>query len=837
MRIWVLASLLTMGLLANGEAQDGSASPRPQIRRSPSIGTLNGFVENRGQWTDDVLFVAGLDGIEATLLRDGLVLRAVRPEWLHPDERTPDFVSQGAVRIRWPTAAVVQGESCLPTAHHFFLGSRSATFVPGFERVIYHGVEPGIDIVVRRQGTSVAYDLHVAPGADLESLALSVEGIDCAALLNETVMELQTSVGPVEHRIGSCWQTDPVTGAVRPAAAKFRMLDGSATALRLGFEAPDRDPSAGMVIDPSLEYGTYVGGAAVEHVEDMLVMPDGSVYLAVHSGLGGDSPTTAGTFQPVAAGGSNVWVGKLSPDGSTLQWATFLGGADKDLPTSVDVDTDGTVVIGGKTHSIDFPVTPGCLQAAKSGNSDLFAARLSPDGSRLIWGTYYGGTDGDSEGTSALTPAGDVLLAFEPGALFGVPPPATPGAYDTVFDPAEQMLACISADGTSLVFATYLRCSQCTNIVFDQQSNILMTVQVFGNEGPLPTTLGVLKPLMAPGDSQDSGIVKLDVTGAQVLWATYFGGNELDGIGGIALDAAGAIYVVGVTQSDDFPTTPGAFDQVLTPSATGGFAAKLLPNSTGLVWSTLISSCCGGASDQAKLAVDSAGNVISLGSSNEPNYPVTPDAFQSTYIGPPPSASDAHLTKFDAFGESLVYSTYFGGNGSDSPAGMGLDDGQDLYFALDAGSSSLPATAGAYDTTASGNSIDAFVAKFSITVAPWKVLAGGAMGAVDVPNLAGRGALTPGSPARLSVRGASASAPASIIVGLSAANLPFKGGTLVPTPTLIVPLGTNAQGALDLPFAWVNVPAGINIFVQVWIKDSGAPTGFSATNALQMTSQ
>ena len=837
MRVWVLATLLTFWLLVNASAQDGSASLHPQIRSSPSIGTLNGFVENRGQWPDEVLFVAGLNGIEATLLSDGLVLRPLRAEVPPADGIDPVGPTALPLRLRWPASALVQGESTRPTAHHFFLGNRSASFVPGFERVVYRQVSPGVDLVVRTGSGGFAYDLHVAPDADLEGMVISAEGVYCADLLSSGVMVLHTAAGVFEHRIGSSWQTDLQSGATRPIAANFRLLGSGADHLRFGFETPDRDTSAPLVIDPSLVYGTYIGGGAVEHVEDMHVSPDGSVYLAVRASTGG-SPTTPEAFQELSPGGSNAWTGKLSPDGSTLEWATFVGGAATEVAVGVHVDHDGSVVVTGRTHSTDFPVSPGCLQAAKSGNSDLFAVRLSADGSQLLWGTYYGGTDNDFEGTSALTPAGDVLLAFEPGALIGVPPPATFGSYDTTFDPFEQMLSCISADGTELVFATYFSSDRIHHLTFDAQGNILFTGRVFPNEALVPTTPGVLKESVAQGDNGDSFIAKMDPLGSQLSWATYFGGDEgsADGIAGIALDAAGAIYVAGSTDSDDFPVTAGAFDSQLAPSVTGGYVSKLLPNATGFVWSTVISACCGGVSSQKGLVVDSAGNPITVGSSSEPNYPVTPDAFQPNFIGGPGSSSDAHITKFDPFGETLAYSTYFGGNGGESCELAGLDAGECLYFALDAGSTDLPTTVGAYDPTYNGG-FDTFVAKFELPLAPWKVLAGGLMGAVDVPNLAGRGPLTPGSPARLSVRGAAASEPASIILGLLEANVPFKGGTMVPMPTLIVPLATNPQGELDLPFTWVSAPAGINLFVQVWIKDTGATTGYSATNALRMTSQ
>jgi hypothetical protein len=152
-------------------------------------------------------------------------------------------------------------------------------------------------------------------------------------------------------------------------------------------------------------------------------------------------------------------------------------------------------------------------------------------------------------------------------------------------------------------------------------------------------------------------------------------------------------------------------------------------------------------------------------------------------------------------------------------------------------SSTIPVTPGAYDSTYGGSG-DMVVAKFSgLPLAPWRVLGGGLAGSIDMPNLAGAGDLTPGSSARLSLRGGLPSANSTIVAGLSALNAPFKGGTLVPTPTVTLPLITNPAGAFDLHFNWVPAPAGIDLFVQVWIKDPGAPTGWSASNGLQMTSQ
>jgi hypothetical protein len=156
--------------------------------------------------------------------------------------------------------------------------------------------------------------------------------------------------------------------------------------------------------------------------------------------------------------------------------------------------------------------------------------------------------------------------------------------------------------------------------------------------------------------------------------------------------------------------------------------------------------------------------------------------------------------------------------------------------ALRSSSNNIPVTPGVYGPSFAG-STDIVVAKFDLELAPWEVLGGALAGSLHTPNLAGAGALTPGSPARFSMRGAPPVTLASLVAGLSALDAPFKSGTLIPTPTIVLPLGTDATGALDLPFLWPNLPAGIDLWVQVWIKEAAAPTGYAATNGLRMTSQ
>jgi hypothetical protein len=126
---------------------------------------------------------------------------------------------------------------------------------------------------------------------------------------------------------------------------------------------------------------------------------------------------------------------------------------------------------------------------------------------------------------------------------------------------------------------------------------------------------------------------------------------------------------------------------------------------------------------------------------------------------------------------------------------------------------------------------------FDLPILPWRVLGSGLKGTKDVPNLAGVGPLTAGSPTRLALRGASPSAPGWIVAGFSLLELPLLGGTLVPFPDVHAPILATAQGSLDLTFPWPALAPGTELTAQAWFFDPGAPQGWSASNALTMIGQ
>jgi hypothetical protein len=193
-----------------------------------------------------------------------------------------------------------------------------------------------------------------------------------------------------------------------------------------------------------------------------------------------------------------------------------------------------------------------------------------------------------------------------------------------------------------------------------------------------------------------------------LIYSTYLGGSGGDDGTGIAVDSAGYTYVVGYTESSDFPTTPGAFQTVCGGGSCGAnngdvFVAKIDPTGSALVYSTYL----GGSGDDvgSGIAVDSAGNAYVTGETQSTDFPTTPGAFQTTCCG-------AFVTKVNATGSALIYSTYLRGNGIASA--IAVDSAGDAYVTGGAGAG-LPTTSGAFQTVYGGGQNDAFVTKFNPT--------------------------------------------------------------------------------------------------------------------------
>ena len=212
------------------------------------------------------------------------------------------------------------------------------------------------------------------------------------------------------------------------------------------------------------------------------------------------------------------------------------------------------------------------------------------------------------------------------------------------------------------------------------------------------------------GGCCDAFVTKLNAAGAALVYSTYLGGSGDDEGNAIAVDAAGNAYVTGLTDSTDLPTTAGAFQTIYGGGISDAFVTKLDPAGCALVYSTYL----GGSGTDAGhgIAVDTDGNAFVTGNTNSSNFTTTMTAFQTTYGGG--GCCDAFVTKLDAAGSALVYSTYLGGSGNDAGSAIALDafPNSNAYVTGFTDSGDFPTTAGAFQTS-NARTRDAFVAKIT----------------------------------------------------------------------------------------------------------------------------
>ena len=230
------------------------------------------------------------------------------------------------------------------------------------------------------------------------------------------------------------------------------------------------------------------------------------------------------------------------------------------------------------------------------------------------------------------------------------------------------------------------------------------------NSTDFPVTTGAFQTTYGGGGSgdYDAFVTKVNATGTGLVYSTYFGGIGYDLGNGIAVNSSGYAYVAGYTDSSNFPITTGAFQTTFSGEASDVFVTKLNATGTGLVYSTYL----GGSSTDLEygMAVDPSGNAYVTGFTNSINFPVTADALQSANGG----GGDAFVTKLNATGTGLVYSTYLGGSDQDYGRGIAVDLSGSAYVTGFTRSNNFPVTTGAFQTTFGGVA-DAFVVKMSLT--------------------------------------------------------------------------------------------------------------------------
>ncbi|MBW2062185.1 MAG: SBBP repeat-containing protein [Deltaproteobacteria bacterium] len=384
-----------------------------------------------------------------------------------------------------------------------------------------------------------------------------------------------------------------------------------------------------------------------------------------------------------------------------LVYSTFLGGSDEDRGHDIAVDSSGNVYITGVTGSTDFPLVSSC-QDVYGESWDAFVAKLNVSGTALVYYTYLGGSGQDIGRSIAVDASGHAYVTGDASSIDF--PLANPLQETFGGSPTDAFVARLNASGSELVYSTYLGGSSNDRgkaISVDSLENAYVTGETLSSDFPI---LNFYQDQLS--GSWDAFVTKISATGT-LAYSTFLGGSKTEEGFGIAVDSSGNAYVTGETSSPNFPILNSYQDQLR--GSWDAFVTKLNAAGSDLVYSTFLGG--GGDDIGTGIAVDSSGNAYVTGfteSSDFPTTSTTSSPYQGTYGG---GYHDAFVTKLNAAGSDLIYSTFLGGSNQDQGRGIAVDPSGNAYVSGFTESNNFP-TASPYQGISHGYA-DAFITKLN----------------------------------------------------------------------------------------------------------------------------
>jgi hypothetical protein len=599
---------------------------------------------------------------------------------------------------------------------------RDRDVYPGVD-VAYHGATPG-----KFQDDKLQFDFLINPGANPADVKLGFHGAKQLHTAATGDLVIESGAGRLQLHRPFAYQE--ANGLRQPVDARFVTHANN----RVSFALGSYDHTRQLVIDPTVTYSTYLGGSAEDDGNAITVDSSGNAYITGETDsanfpgagapaggrdvfvtelnptgtlvfttlVGGtaddignaiavdttgspagiyvtgqtaspDFPTTGGVVQPTFLGASTThgFVFKLSANGSTILWNTFIEGSDGESALGLALardtvnTTDDDVYVVGSTLSVDLgsnttgtngTVNPlphgGSLNngtGSTSGSDDGFIAKVGNGGTRYLFLSYLGGSSDDSAYGVALDSTGNAYVA---GATSSSDFYTTPGVLQPACgtdgkcnvngantNPDAFVLAITSGNSPTYLYSTFLggeNKDEAFAIAVDSSANAYVTGQTFSTQFPTKNPLTGLSSLAG---TQDAFVASLNSTGTALNYSTYLGGSGTEAGLGIAVDTTANAYVTGYTTSTDFPTaaaTQAAFGGGNSSSFdTDAFVSELNLNGTSL--SLPFSTYLGGKGDEdfvtGALAVDGSDNIYVTGDTNSSNFPLTNAAYNTYNAG------------------------------------------------------------------------------------------------------------------------------------------------------------------------------------------------------------
>ncbi len=552
------------------------------------------FMANQGQAPPAVRFIAKGSGLTAYFLRPEVLLHT-QGAWVH-------------IRFQGANPSVrLEGASPQIARANFLIGDASQWHraIPTFGAVRYSDLYAGIDMIYGGVGVHLKSEFIVAPGADPAQIriyygdatvSIRPDGILSIAVGSTAAGSIaagstaagsiaagSTAVGSIaagsttagstavgSTAVGSIAAGSIATGSIAASLGQgvqrlteaapyiYQELNGVKIAVEghytlhaggsVGFSLGDYDTSRPLIIDPLIAYSTTVGATAFNAATAIAVDSAGAAYIAGYTDS--DALPTALPAQNYNAGSVSVFVAKLNPGGSSLEYCTYMGGSGTDKAYGIAVDSNGAAYVTGSTTSPNFP-TRSAEQTSLLGGSDAFVFKLNPMGDILLYSTYLGGSGAEIANGIAVDISGNAYIVGDTTSLNF---PAT--GYQTANHGSQDaFVAKLSATGQQLLFSTYLGGAGADHggaIAVDPNGSAYITGYTWSRNFPLANAFQT--SIAGPCNAY---IARLSSNGNSLMFSTYIGGSGCTTAypetgQGIALDAQGDAYIAGVTSSQNF---------------------------------------------------------------------------------------------------------------------------------------------------------------------------------------------------------------------------------------------------------------------------------------------
>jgi len=688
-------------------------------------------------------------------------------------------------------AAHAEALDPLPGKRNYLIGADPAkwrTDVPTYARVRYDEIYPGISVVYYGHLDQLEYDFRIAAGADPGVIKFRFNPELQPRVATNGDLVLRFGGGELREPAPDVYQE--ISGERRPVAGRYVFSDKREVSFAVG----DHDTTQPLVIDPSLVYSTYLGGAGDDPGSSIALDSSNNIYVAGTTNSA-NFPTQGAAF-PNKAGLSDIFVTKIAANGGSIIYSTYIGGGGQDRGDGIAVDSSDSAYIVGRadSSSTNFPTTPGVIGPTyRGGDFDGVAFKLNSQGNGLVYSTFIGAEDNDSTEGVAVDSSGSAFLT---GGTKSQGFPITGSGFQTTRSgDTDGYLMRLNATGTALMYSTYIGGSgtdRGSGVAIDSYGNAY--VAGYTSAPDFPTEDAFQNSF---GGSFDAFVSKIDTNAngpGSLLFCSYFGGIGDDKAYGVAIDSGGNnIYVTGQTSSNNLP--------VLNPAqpAFGGsfdaFVAKISSAGTK-IYATYL----GGTGDDrgTGIAVNSVGAAYVTGFTSSTNFPtVTP--LQIANGG----GFDAFVAKLNPAGSAFLYSTYLGGSANESNTTTGtstnpiaLDASSDVYITGFTSSTNFPTATPLQPANA--GSQDAFIVKitdatpaadYSITVVPGSrtvIPGGGTTYTVTATPVGGYTGTISMNASGFSADSNASFSPAIIVINDASA----KSLTLTVTTTAATPPGT-----------------------------------------------